>query len=253
MEILLTRAIEALLLPPGGPLLLALAGLSLWPRARRLGLGLLGSGLGLLTLFSLPLVATALLASLEQTPALAAETLADTPAGAIVVLSGGRNPDAPEYGADTLGAGTLERLRYAAFVHRRSGLPVLVTGGAPLGQQAPMARLMAEALVEDYGIHGAWQETGSTTTAENARYSARLLREKGVKTILLVTHAWHMPRSAAVFRQAGLEVIPAPTAFSRTSAEAPLLHQLLPSGHALADSQTALHEYLGRLWYAIRH
>ena len=50
-------------------------------------------------------------------------------AQAVVVLGGGLRRDALEYGGDTLGTFTLERVRYGAHVAKRTGLPVLVTGG----------------------------------------------------------------------------------------------------------------------------
>jgi len=54
-------------------------------------------------------------------------------------------------------------------------------------------------------------ENDSENTAENAFYSAEILREKNIKTIILVTSAMHMPRSVALFEAQGLNVIPAPT------------------------------------------
>jgi len=51
-------------------------------------------------------------------------------AQAIVVLGGGTRRNAPEYGGDTLGALTLERLRYGTVVARVTHLPMLLSGGA---------------------------------------------------------------------------------------------------------------------------
>ena len=87
----------------------------------------------------------------------------------------------------------------------------------------------------------------STNTMENAAYSAQVLQEAGIRKIYLVTHAWHMPRAVLAFEKAGLEVIPAPTAFvSRSDGQ---LQDFLPSASALQLTYYAIHEWLGILWY----
>src|SRR5690606_3210249 len=95
-----------------------------------------------------------------------------------------------------------------------------------------------------------WVEGRSESTWENAVLSAPILREAGVKRILLVTHAFHMPRARASFAAQGFDVVPAPTAFRKTPELS--LHALLPSAKGLADTSFAFHEWLGRIWYALR-
>ena len=63
-----------------------------------------------------------------------------------------------------------------------------------------------------------WLQTESRNTYEDAVYSARLLKDKGVRRILLVTSAWHMPRSLGLFQAQGLEVVPLPVDFTVTDA-----------------------------------
>ena len=162
---------------------------------------------------------------------------------AIVILGGGSYFAAPEYGGDTVSHYTLERLRYGARLGRESSLPVLVTGGAPFGGRAE-AESMREALERDFGIKVRWVETASRDTAENARLSAPLLKAAGVTRIALVSHGWHLPRAIELFEKQGIEVTPAPTAFSTGSPS--LLEDLLPGG--LVTSRLALREYLGRLY-----
>ena len=115
MEILVTRAIEALLFPPGGSVLLIALGLFLL-RRRRYAVALLLVGLMSLVGFSLPVTAKALMRQLEIYPALAAQDVRPVPAQAIVVLAGGRYAEAPEYGGDTVSAYSLERLHYGAHL-----------------------------------------------------------------------------------------------------------------------------------------
>jgi uncharacterized SAM-binding protein YcdF (DUF218 family) len=248
MEMTITGALKALLLPPGGPLLLALLGyLLLYGNHARLGRLFVFFGLATLWTASLPVVGDALLRLVETPPA----AVDADGAGAVVVLGGGRYAGAPEYGGDTLSEGALERVRYAARLHRATGLPVLATGGARYDAGgAPEAELMRETLAE-FGVHDVWVESASRTTAENARLSADLLQAHGVDRILLVTHAWHMPRALRVFRAAGLDARPAPTVFA-TAHHHPRLLDWLPDTSALRDTRQALHELLGTVWYRLR-
>lgn len=171
-------------------------------------------------------------------------------AGAIVVLGGGRHIDAVEYGGDTLNATSLERLRYAAFLHRASGLPILATGGKPTGGTLPEGRIMQDILQNEYGVSPAWVEADSLTTWDNARLCAPLLRKHRIRRIVLVTHAWHLRRAVPLFEAQGLDVIPAGIRYSRTRIDSPF--DLLPTVAGLRDSTFALHEWLGILWYKLR-
>lgn len=236
------KLLTALVLPPMGPILLALCGLWLARRHPRLGRGTALLALLGLTVLSLPLVADALLRSLEAYPPITAQKLAQ--AQAIVILGGGKYEAAPEYGGDTVSRSTLVRLRYGVQLQRQSGLPVLVTGGAPFGGR-PEGETMKEAIERDFHGKVKWAENASRDTAENALYSARMLKAAGVGRIALVSQAWHLPRAVALFERQGLEVVPAPTGFATRPPS--LFKQLLPSADALGDSSWALHEWLGIL------
>ncbi len=236
----LKKLLSALVLPPFGMVLLALVGLWLMQKHRRLGAFVMALALTLLTALSLPLVADSLMQSLEIYSPISPEDLAK--AQVIVILGGDDYPQAPEYGTDTVGRQTLERLRYGATLQRRSGLPILVTGGAPYGAQ-PGAETMKMVIEEDFKGIVNWTEKASNDTAENARFSGRMLYAAGLTRIALVSHAWHLPRAVALFERQGLEVLPAPMGFT-TSAPS-LWPQLLPSGEALERSHEALHEWLG--------
>jgi uncharacterized SAM-binding protein YcdF (DUF218 family) len=62
-----------------------------------------------------------------------------------------------------------------------------------------------------------------------------------------------MPRARRVFEQQGFVVTPAPTGFSTRSALQRGPMAWLPDAEALSDTRTALHEWLGRAWYALFH
>lgn len=197
---LATNLLAAFLLPPLNGLLLAGLGWLLWLRRPRLARLLVGSGLALLFVLALPVVGNAMLRSLEGEP-VSQEQMRQ--AQAIVVLGGGRYRGAPEYGGDTVSVPTLVRLRYAAKLHRETGLPLLVSGGKPDGGGTSEAEAMRRVLADEFGLPVRWVEGESDNTRENALFSAQLLKRDGVTRVLLVTHAEHMRRARRSFEQGG--------------------------------------------------
>ncbi|MGL4575326.1 MAG: YdcF family protein [Burkholderiaceae bacterium] len=170
-------------------------------------------------------------------------------ADAIVVLSGGRRAHAPEFGVQqTLLSNTLERTRYGALLAKRTGLPVIVSGGRPNGRGTPLATMMKDALQSEFGVANVQAEPQSNTTLENARYTAKLLGPG--KTILLVTEASHMPRAVLDFQAQGVTVIAAPTAF--TSDGDGDAATWVPSVYALRLTNEALRETIGWLRSYVR-
>ena len=240
--------LSAFLLPPLNLLLLALAGLLAARSRPRLGRTLLIAALALLWLCATPYCAEGALRLLESSTR-AVDTQAQ-PADAIVVLGGGSYFRAPEYGVDTVGEATLARLRYAAKLQRETAKPLLVTGGKPLGNNLSEAQQMRAVLEQEFRVPVRWTEDASDNTLENARYSYQLLQKANIKRIYLVTHAWHMPRSAMAFRAAGFDVVPAPTAFT-TRYQTDLL-SFIPRAESLRDSRIFMHEIIGLLWYRLR-
>jgi len=225
-------------------------------RGRRLALTLLLlAGAGCLVL-SLPVVSAALIDSLQVFPALRPaeiRALNSGPPAAIVILSAGRRIYAPEFGGETADEITLERVRYGAKLARETHLPVLVSGGAPQAETVPLAKLMADLLRTDYGIDAKWQESRSVNTAENAIFSAEILKRAGIGRAVLVTHAWHMKRAYAAFVANGMSVVAAPTAFYGRPARRTLSYYIAPNMRAFRDAGYALHEIVGGYWYAIRY
>ena len=249
MSVELVRAIEALILPPGGLLLLGLLGLLL--SGRTLGKALVFIALLGTYLVSTPYVSSLLMAGLERYPALTISTARASGAQAILVLGAGRHLDAPEYGGDTLGDLHLERVRYAAWLARHTGLPVIPSGGAVSGRGTPEARLARTVLEEEFGVKVAAVEDASRTTRENARLAKGVLDRLGIDRVLLVTHAWHMPRAMDVITEAGIDAVPAPTAFRHKDDGESRISDWLPAASGMLYSRYALHEYTGRLWYRI--
>ena len=235
------RAIaRALVLPPGGPILLGFLGLTLlrwWPR---LGRAIAAAALTVLWLLSMPLVSDLLSLAVEEYPPLTAAQ--PVPVGAIVVLAGGVRRNASEPGGAGLTSQSLERLAGGAALARRTGLPLLLSGGSVEPGPAE-ADVMQATLKRDFGLEARFLERHSRTTRENARESAALLASAWIKNVVLVTTAVHMRRAVAEFEAAGVTVIPAPV--GGTLAVGSGLSAWLPKASALARSWDALYEMAG--------
>ena len=244
----LKKTVSILMQPPVAPLLLIVVGLVLATRRRRGGFALAWAGVAATLLLSTPASVGWLLNGLETAPVVDAAAMRQ--AQAIVVLGAGKRRHAPEYGGETVNRLALERLRYAARLARRTGLPVLVSGGAPTGD-VPEAVLMQAALEEDFRVPVHWVEKASLDTRQNAQFSAVPLRAAGVKRVLLVTHAAHMPRAQAAFEDAGLQVIPAPTAWLGGTGAGDQVLGELPGPTSAYAGWYAVHEWLGLLAYRL--
>ena len=234
--------VKTLVLPPTGPLLVALVGLALLRRRFHLGPTLAWIGVLSLVALSTPAVAVLLLQLLKPPAPFDRGEASD--AQAIVILGGGIRNDAPEYGGDTLNALTLERVRYGARLAKEIGLPVLVTGGSTYGG-TPEAHLMREALQREYGLSARWAEDRSRTTRENAQNSAVLLRAAGIRRVVLVAHAFDMRRARAEFAAAGIATVPAATGIPSHGPSR--LIDYLPGIGGLEGSYYALYEILANL------
>lgn len=238
---------KAALLPPG-LLFLALALAAIpwpFPKLRRLFRSAAVGIVLLILALSMPAVAGALQRSLVEHVPFDGRT---DGAGAIVVLGAGVRAAAPEYGSDVPTGTALERLHYGADLARRTGLPILVSGGKPRAQTLAEAEAMAAVLMA-WGVPARFIEAQSNDTAQNASFSATMLRAAGIGRVLLVTHANHMARAELAFRLAGLDVVPAPLGFPST---APLsILDVMPQAYALASSAEALSHHFGILAYRL--
>jgi len=189
------------------------------------------------------------------------EPAADPPvADAIVVLGGmlGASP-APGQAFDIGAQG--DRALYAAQLYQSGKAPLLVvTGGTlPFFGGKPESRGVAM-LLRRLGVpaRAIVQDPDSYNTYQNAVNTRRILEERGIERVLLVTSASHMPRAIAVFRKQGIAAIAAPTDFTTWRRGTPpptaaaLALGLLPDAESLGATTRALKEYIGMLAYWLR-
>ncbi len=247
----LTAVLKTLLLPPAINFVLIACGLIIQKRSAWLGRLCWVAGLSLLVVISLRPVSFPLIHSLERYTPLPVPLVTDNEQ-AIVVLGAGINSHAREFGRAIESDAGLQRLQYAAFLHQQSSLPILLSGGIVNQNRISEAAVMATTLNNSFNVEPVWQEQLSRNTWENASYSAQLLKGQGITSVYLVTHAYHMPRAIMAYEAHGIELTPAPLGFAM-SPRYDDVRTYLPSMGAMLESHAALHEYLGLLWYLLRH
>lgn len=253
----LGRTAELVLLPPAGPLWLIVLGLCFGTRRAGRVLAVLGviaalalssAGVGRLLIAPLERAAGE---PLDEPGLRALMARADAPR-AIVILGGGYRGDLHErperYRPHPR---TVERLLHGAWVARVTGLPVLVSGGAPPQVGESEATLMKRLLETRLGTPVRWVESASRDTAGNARGSASLLLGEKRRRVFLVTHAAHMPRARAAFVKAGFDPVPVPHGYFGTPPGTGW-EDWLPSAYGVSVNWLAVHEFVGALWYRLR-
>ncbi|MFY0728647.1 YdcF family protein [Pseudomonas sp. NFX15] len=244
--------VKQLLLPPGILLLLLL--LAWWLRRSRPRLAgvCFALGLGGLWLMSLPVVVQWSAGLLEREPPLVRDEWATLGqrADAIVVLGSGRERGDIAWGSDQPTGIGLERQRFAARLAKASGLPLLTSGGLHYGTPPSEAQIMADSLRDDFGVTVRWQEGESRTTWENAQFTARLLLPQGIKRVVVVTQAAHMPRALWSFRKAGFDVVAAPVGFLAGDNARPL-GGWMPEYKAIWQNGQLLNEAVGQVGYSL--
>lgn len=260
MFLFLSKLLPLFLYPLGLACLLMVVALVMWWRRSRLVPVPITLALILLLGGSSGWVANALTKSLEwqYMPRVALPT-----ADAIVVLGGAtKSAFPPRPGVDLSESG--DRVLYGAQLYREGKAPVVIASGGRINwrgggpsESADMAEIMKTLGVPTSAI---LQDPTSLNTHQNAVNVKKLMKERGIQRVLLVTSAMHMPRSLKIFQRQGIEAIPAPTDFlvtqhdleeSTNTTEAIVLN-LLPDTDRLDKTTRALKEYIGTVVYRLR-
>lgn len=246
--------IKQLAFPPSGLLLLLLLSFLIRKRWPKTAMASFIIGISGLYIMSLPITVEYAARALETEAALAPEhwSRLKQQADAIVILGGGREVNDPAWQSDQPSLMAMQRVRYAARLAKASQLPILVSGGLHYGQPPSEAQIMADSLQQDFGVTARWLEGDSRTTWENALYTAQMLQAEGIQRVVLVTDAWHMPRSRWSYEQFGFEVISAPVGFLSGANGRPL-NGWLPESKAIWQNTALLNEAIGSFIYRLSY
>ncbi len=231
-----------------------LAGLALWFERKRIAVAMLSTAIALLWIVSTLAFSNYFRAGLERTYLPTAVSESPT-ADAIVVLGGAvSGPAYPRIDVD-LDDGA-DRVLHAARLYRASKAPIVIATGGNipwLGGPGPEAPALS-ALLQEWGVpEGAiLLEPDSVNTRENAINTKRILDERELEKVLLVTSALHMPRALAAFRAAGVKAVPSPTDYEVVDRQGVTILDFLPDAGALEGTTRAIKEYLGYAVYWMR-
>ena len=227
------------------------------PRRRRLGRALLLSGLVLLMLLSNKFVSKWLIDPLQQRYPAIPEITAQTPIPAelaacrYVVVLGAGNGYAPGVSASNLlSSSGLARITEAVRLLRvLPDAKLLVSGPGPKSRATHAVVLARAAAGLGIPLNRVEYIDQARDTEEESRAVQRIVQGAPVA---LVTSAWHMPRSMALFRSTGLNPVPCPCDYRSHVDDEFMFDDLLWDIDSLGRSSLAVRERIGYLWIWLR-
>jgi uncharacterized SAM-binding protein YcdF (DUF218 family) len=170
----------------------------------------------------------------------------------IIVLGGAIDPERSQArGSLEMDASAERIVTMLQLARRYPQARIVFSGGSAnlIGEPVPEAPVAGD-LLEDFGTQRARivLESESRTTAENAAFTRKLVSPKPGERWLLVTSAFHMPRSIGAFRKAGFDVEAYPVDWrTRGWSDASMPFKTLSAG--LARTDVAVHEWVGLIAY----
>jgi uncharacterized SAM-binding protein YcdF (DUF218 family) len=249
-----SKILQELVYPFNVALILLVAG-QWWLWRGRVRRGAVAAALAtvILAISGLPSVSESLLAGLESV--YPARPINEYPDGDAIVVLGGTTPPtrSPRFEPEELGGSRL--LQAARLYQAGKARRIIVTGGLGYPNGRGAERTEADDMAEILTTIGVppddiLRESESRNTFENAVHCARRFIPHGVRKILLVTAASHMPRAAALFERQGFEVIAIPTGF-RVVEPTWSFRRLLPTPGNVVVTTAAIKERVGYAAYRI--
>jgi uncharacterized SAM-binding protein YcdF (DUF218 family) len=231
---------------------LALVMLSCYSSGRRAAVRMLWGGLAVLGLLGFEALPQAVLRPLENRYPVPTSEAAGGHVGVIVLGGATEHPGIYlAHGQVPLGQAAERMTVPVGLLRQHPQLQLVFSGGeGRLLVTGVSEAELAKAFYEQQGVdmRRVILESGSRTTRENALQVGSLLGKRCQEPWLLVTSAWHMPRSVPEFEAVGCNVTPYPVDF-RTGDSTPWTEYSL--ARSLLLWQTALHEWLGLAVYAV--
>ncbi len=132
----------------------------------------------------------------------------------IIVLSGSENTLTANHWQQTEFGATVDRnLAFLALGYQYPEAKMVFTGGTGnlMNQHLKQADVAKQLYIDlNFDISRIQFETQARNTAENAKLTKQLIQPKADEVWLLVTTAWHMPRSVGLFCKLDWSVTPYP-------------------------------------------
>jgi uncharacterized SAM-binding protein YcdF (DUF218 family) len=237
-------------IPSNFAILVGLFGtLLLRTRYSRAGLRFVVGSLLALALLGLSPVGNALLRPLEDR--FPAWDHGRGPPDGIIVLGGALSPDVSAARGTAVLNEAAERLTATVELARRyPNARIIFSGGSATLTAGPAEAAVALRLFEGLGVSAGRvvAEDRSRNTVENALFSKAIAQPAPAERWLLVTSAYHMPRSIGIFRKAGFAVEAYPVDW-RTRGAVDTLRPFGTLGGGLQRADTAVREWVGLLVY----
>lgn len=246
MYFVLSKIIGFVVMPSNAIALLGLAGFAaLAMRFRSTGIAVMVCCIALLALFGWSPAANWLMLSLSERFPIWQGTF--EPDG-IIVLGGAIDSEASAARDALETDSSAERLlAMLQLAHRFPKARIVYSGGSGnLVADSVAEAPIAARLIEGLGLANGrvMLEDKSRTTEENAAFTRRLISPKPGERWLLVTSAWHMPRSVGLFRKAGFDVEAYPVDF-RTLGWRDGIRPFDRVSYGLGRADVAIHEWVG--------
>lgn len=167
----------------------------------------------------------------------------------VVVLAGGAHPNPSLPTASNLTEHSLARLSEGIALHKIAvGSKLLLSGGSINGDATEALLMSKTALLLGVDANNIVLEEASVDTESQAENIKRIV---GDEKFVLVTSAFHLPRSMGLFRRAGMNPLAAPTDYL-SSPGTMTIRDFVPSAQVLRKSEIAFHEIIGLAWAKIR-
>jgi uncharacterized SAM-binding protein YcdF (DUF218 family) len=174
----------------------------------------------------------------------------------VIILGGSIDADLSISHDTTIVRSAPDRIIAAAALARRYPNARIVFSGGSSNLISNDAREadFAAAVFESLGISASRliMERGSRNTQENAEFSRALAAPKPGERWLMVTSAFHMPRSVGVFRKAGFDVEPYPVDW-RVGGRDDLFAFSNQAADGLGRMDLAVREWVGLVAYRVTH
>jgi len=168
----------------------------------------------------------------------------------VVVLGGGHTSDPKVPITSQLSRASIVRLVEGIRLHNMLPESKLILSGGSAFDPVPNANVLADvALAIGVDKQRVILESGSKDTKDEARLIQKIV---GNDRFVLVTSAYHMPRSVGLFQKLGMKPIPAPTDHLVKERQGMGPGLFFPSAGGLSKAERAFREYLGLGWAKLR-